>query len=162
MFRFLPLPLPFAFFFFGCWGSIISSKKMLVFIFLKWYILYFFSKHRYANGTYLMKTFKMTWWNLLGTWKCSCDLLNCFLADEVKDLMLQFFIAFYADETRVKEFGLKSMWRSPNGTIRNILNGLLCSFFSYIFFIFIFIYFLRWFSHFLYCKRYMVSLLFVI
>ncbi|MBA0683418.1 hypothetical protein Goari_025080 [Gossypium aridum] len=29
----------------------------------------------------------------------------------------------YADETRVKEFGLKSMWRSPNGTIRNILNG---------------------------------------
>jgi len=29
----------------------------------------------------------------------------------------------YADETRVKEFGLKSMWRSPNGTIRNILDG---------------------------------------
>ncbi|CAN6249303.1 unnamed protein product [Urochloa humidicola] len=27
------------------------------------------------------------------------------------------------DETRVKEFKLKSMWRSPNGTIRNILNG---------------------------------------
>ncbi|XP_057532277.1 isocitrate dehydrogenase [NADP]-like [Amaranthus tricolor] len=27
------------------------------------------------------------------------------------------------DETRVKEFGLKSMWRSPNGTIRNILDG---------------------------------------
>uniref|UniRef100_A0A7N0UXL0 Isopropylmalate dehydrogenase-like domain-containing protein n=1 Tax=Kalanchoe fedtschenkoi TaxID=63787 RepID=A0A7N0UXL0_KALFE len=27
------------------------------------------------------------------------------------------------DETRVKEFGLKSLWRSPNGTIRNILNG---------------------------------------
>ncbi|RDX83999.1 Isocitrate dehydrogenase [NADP], chloroplastic/mitochondrial, partial [Mucuna pruriens] len=27
------------------------------------------------------------------------------------------------DETRVKEFGLKSMWRSPNGTIRNVLNG---------------------------------------
>ncbi|KAK4409935.1 Isocitrate dehydrogenase [NADP], chloroplastic/mitochondrial [Sesamum angolense] len=27
------------------------------------------------------------------------------------------------DETRVKEFGLKAMWRSPNGTIRNILNG---------------------------------------
>ncbi|XP_065877564.1 isocitrate dehydrogenase [NADP] [Euphorbia lathyris] len=27
------------------------------------------------------------------------------------------------DETRVKEFCLKSMWRSPNGTIRNILNG---------------------------------------
>ncbi|XAR58207.1 Isocitrate dehydrogenase (NADP(+)) [Bertholletia excelsa] len=27
------------------------------------------------------------------------------------------------DETRIKEFGLKSMWKSPNGTIRNILNG---------------------------------------
>ncbi|ODQ54672.1 putative isocitrate dehydrogenase Idp1 [Saitoella complicata NRRL Y-17804] len=27
------------------------------------------------------------------------------------------------DEARVKEFGLKEMWRSPNGTIRNILNG---------------------------------------
>ena len=28
-----------------------------------------------------------------------------------------------ADEGRVKEFGLKEMWRSPNGTIRNILGG---------------------------------------
>ncbi len=27
------------------------------------------------------------------------------------------------DEDRVKEFGLKKMWRSPNGTIRNILGG---------------------------------------
>ena len=27
------------------------------------------------------------------------------------------------DEDRVEEFGLKSMWRSPNGTIRNIING---------------------------------------
>lgn len=27
------------------------------------------------------------------------------------------------DETRVEEFDLKEMWRSPNGTIRNILNG---------------------------------------
>ena len=26
------------------------------------------------------------------------------------------------DEARVKEFKLKKMWRSPNGTIRNILN----------------------------------------
>ncbi len=25
------------------------------------------------------------------------------------------------DEARVEEFGLKKMWRSPNGTIRNIL-----------------------------------------
>ncbi len=28
-----------------------------------------------------------------------------------------------ADEGRVEEFGLKQMWRSPNGTIRNILGG---------------------------------------
>jgi isocitrate dehydrogenase len=27
------------------------------------------------------------------------------------------------DEQRVKEFGLKQMWKSPNGTIRNILDG---------------------------------------
>jgi isocitrate dehydrogenase len=27
------------------------------------------------------------------------------------------------DEERVEEFGLKKMWRSPNGTIRNILGG---------------------------------------
>ncbi len=27
------------------------------------------------------------------------------------------------DEARVREFGLKRMWRSPNGTIRNILDG---------------------------------------
>jgi isocitrate dehydrogenase len=29
------------------------------------------------------------------------------------------------DEGRVKEFGLKRMWRSPNGTIRNILGGVI-------------------------------------
>ena len=27
------------------------------------------------------------------------------------------------DEQRVKEFGLKQMWKSPNGTIRNILGA---------------------------------------
>ena len=27
------------------------------------------------------------------------------------------------DEQRVKEFNLKKMWKSPNGTIRNILGG---------------------------------------
>lgn len=27
------------------------------------------------------------------------------------------------DEARVKEFGLKKMWRSPNGTLRNMLDG---------------------------------------
>jgi isocitrate dehydrogenase len=29
------------------------------------------------------------------------------------------------DEARVSEFGLKKMWRSPNGTIRNILGGVI-------------------------------------
>src|SRR3981081_2422060 len=29
------------------------------------------------------------------------------------------------DEGRVKEFGLKEMYRSPNGTIRNILGGVI-------------------------------------
>ncbi len=29
------------------------------------------------------------------------------------------------DEARVKEFGLKQMYRSPNGTIRNILGGVI-------------------------------------
>ena len=33
------------------------------------------------------------------------------------------------DEARVEEFGLKKMWRSPNGTIRNILGGRLTSWF---------------------------------
>ena len=29
------------------------------------------------------------------------------------------------DEARIEEFGLKKMWRSPNGTIRNILGGVI-------------------------------------
>ena len=29
------------------------------------------------------------------------------------------------DETRVEEFGLQKMWRSPNGTIRNLLGGVI-------------------------------------
>jgi isocitrate dehydrogenase len=29
------------------------------------------------------------------------------------------------DEARVEEFGLKKMWKSPNGTIRNILDGVI-------------------------------------
>lgn len=32
-------------------------------------------------------------------------------------------ISTLTDETRVKEFNLKHMWKSPNGTIRNIING---------------------------------------
>lgn len=29
------------------------------------------------------------------------------------------------DEARVEEFGLKKMWKSPNGTIRNICGGVI-------------------------------------
>ena len=29
------------------------------------------------------------------------------------------------DEARVKEFNLKQMWKSPNGTIRNIIGGVI-------------------------------------
>src|SRR3954467_13548193 len=29
------------------------------------------------------------------------------------------------DEARVEEFGLKQIWKSPNGTIRNILGGVI-------------------------------------
>jgi isocitrate dehydrogenase len=29
------------------------------------------------------------------------------------------------DEARVEEFGLKEMWKSPNGTVRNILGGVI-------------------------------------
>lgn len=36
------------------------------------------------------------------------------------------------DEARVEEFKLKKMWRSPNGTIRNILNGTACCWWAYI------------------------------
>lgn len=38
--------------------------------------------------------------------------------------ILKFILADQIDEARVKEFNLKHMWKSPNGTIRNILNGL--------------------------------------
>lgn len=34
-----------------------------------------------------------------------------------------FFSILAPDEARVKEFSLKQMWKSPNGTIRNILGG---------------------------------------
>ncbi|HEX7395997.1 MAG TPA: isocitrate/isopropylmalate family dehydrogenase, partial [Propionibacteriaceae bacterium] len=29
------------------------------------------------------------------------------------------------DEARVEEFGLRQMWKSPNGTVRNILGGVI-------------------------------------
>ncbi len=35
------------------------------------------------------------------------------------------FATITPDEARVREFGLKEMWKSPNGTIRNILGGVI-------------------------------------
>src|SRR5271165_1041899 len=37
--------------------------------------------------------------------------------------LIAFAASITPDEDRVTEFGLKKMWRSPNGTIRNILGG---------------------------------------
>ncbi|KAJ7970813.1 Isocitrate dehydrogenase [NADP] [Quillaja saponaria] len=46
----------------------------------------------------------------------------------IKDKVVKYNVAVKCatitpDEIRVKEFGLKSRWRSPYGTIRNVLNG---------------------------------------
>lgn len=38
-------------------------------------------------------------------------------------MMFSFIFIPAPDEARVKEFNLKQMWKSPNGTIRNILGG---------------------------------------
>ena len=51
--------------------------------------------------------------------------------NSIKPIFLLFFLynvgvkcaTITPDEARVEEFGLKKMWRSPNGTIRNILGG---------------------------------------
>uniref|UniRef100_A0A453F5B7 Isopropylmalate dehydrogenase-like domain-containing protein n=1 Tax=Aegilops tauschii subsp. strangulata TaxID=200361 RepID=A0A453F5B7_AEGTS len=43
------------------------------------------------------------------------------LFDDIFSLISGYFTM--TDEDRVKEFNLKQMWRSPNGTIRNIING---------------------------------------
>jgi isocitrate dehydrogenase len=37
--------------------------------------------------------------------------------------LISFYFNTIPDEARVKEFNLKQMWKSPNGTIRNIING---------------------------------------
>ena len=54
---------------------------------------------------------------------CNAQGLAPFLHDD--DCLGRQCATITPDEARVKEFGLKQMWRSPNGTIRNILNGAL-------------------------------------
>ena len=52
------------------------------------------------------------------------DQITIDAAEEVKKIGIGIKCATITpDEDRVKEFNLKKMWRSPNGTIRNILGG---------------------------------------
>lgn len=53
-----------------------------------------------------LKKKKKSWWYLMLNMKKSWHCVNVVI-----------------DEARMKEFNLKHMWKSPNGTIRNILNG---------------------------------------
>ena len=52
------------------------------------------------------------------SWISPCEIWGCWLILIAHGLWL-----WMSDEARVAEFGLKEMWKSPNGTIRNILNG---------------------------------------
>lgn len=52
------------------------------------------------------------------------DQITIDAAEKIKDVGVGVKCATITpDEQRVEEFGLKEMWRSPNGTIRNILGG---------------------------------------
>ncbi len=52
------------------------------------------------------------------------DQITIDAAEKIKDIGVGVKCATITpDEARVEEFGLKKMWRSPNGTIRNILGG---------------------------------------
>ena len=52
------------------------------------------------------------------------DQITIDAAEKIKDIGVGVKCATITpDEQRVEEFGLKEMWRSPNGTIRNILGG---------------------------------------
>ncbi|RKP19163.1 Isocitrate/Isopropylmalate dehydrogenase-like protein, partial [Rozella allomycis CSF55] len=52
------------------------------------------------------------------------DLVTHYAADEIKKVGVGIKCATITpDEARVKEFKLKRMWKSPNGTIRKSLNG---------------------------------------
>jgi isocitrate dehydrogenase len=54
----------------------------------------------------------------------TADKITVDAANEIKKLGVGVKCATITpDEGRVKEFNLKQMWKSPNGTIRNILNG---------------------------------------
>src|SRR6266550_3744820 len=57
-------------------------------------------------------------------WKYIKDKLTIDSAEAIKKYSVGIKCATITpDEARVKEFKLKQMWKSPNGTIRNILDG---------------------------------------
>jgi len=56
------------------------------------------------------------------------DLTNDLVTIEAANAIMQYHVGIKCatitpDEARVKEFGLKKMWKSPNGTLRNIIGG---------------------------------------
>ena len=54
----------------------------------------------------------------------TCDRITVESAEAIKEYGVGVKCATITpDEVRVREFNLKEMWRSPNGTIRNIING---------------------------------------
>ncbi len=54
----------------------------------------------------------------------TCDQITIDAAERTKEVGVAVKCATITpDEARVEEFGLKKMWKSPNGTIRNILGG---------------------------------------
>src|SRR6266853_1637652 len=54
------------------------------------------------------------------------DLVTVEAAEAIKEIGVGVKCATITpDEARVKEFNLKRMWRSPNGTIRNIIGGVI-------------------------------------
>ncbi|PKQ11912.1 MAG: isocitrate dehydrogenase (NADP(+)) [Alphaproteobacteria bacterium HGW-Alphaproteobacteria-1] len=54
----------------------------------------------------------------------TCDQITIDAAEKTREVGVAVKCATITpDEARVEEFGLKKMWKSPNGTIRNILGG---------------------------------------
>ena len=49
--------------------------------------------------------------------------LHCIHSSLDLNDFLEILLFVITDEARMEEFSLKFMWKSPNGTIRNILNG---------------------------------------
>lgn len=69
---------------------------------------------------------RYSWKWFRGCFLCKLIYYVMLILDDVCILIIVLHHNLYlSDEGRVKEFNLKAMWKSPNGTIRNILNGML-------------------------------------